>query len=215
MTRPSQARWRTTERNISESPSSPLDDSTPDLIRRTHAGDDEAREALYSRYLPRMNRWARGRLPPRARCMLETGDLVQSTLLKSTRCLASFDPGHAGSFPAYLRKAMLNIIRDEARKAYSLPEVAPLDGSEIDPVPSPLDDAVGQDLADRYDQAVRRLTEADQAALFLKVEMGLSYAEIAVALNRSSADAARMATRRAVVRLAKEMNHADRQASGR
>jgi RNA polymerase sigma-70 factor (ECF subfamily) len=155
-----------------------------------------------------MERWASGRLPRRARCLLETGDLVQATLLKTTRRLARFEPRHAGSFPAYLRKSLLNLIRDESRKLERRPDLVPLDGTEIDPTASPLDHAVGRDLTDRYEAAFGRLSDQEQATLFLKIEMDLSFDDIAVALDKPSADAARMAARRALIHLAREMDHA-------
>ena len=44
-------------------------------------------------------------------------------------------------------------------------------------------------------------------AVIARVEMGLGYAEIARHLDKPSADAARMAVSRALVRLAREMGH--------
>ena len=34
-----------------------------DLLRRAQAGDEQARDELLARYLPRLERWASGRLP--------------------------------------------------------------------------------------------------------------------------------------------------------
>src|SRR5689334_16083378 len=53
---------------------------TQELLRLAKAGDPQALDALMSRYLPRLQRWASGRLPPWARSLLDTSDLVQETL---------------------------------------------------------------------------------------------------------------------------------------
>jgi len=203
----SQRRWRTPGNDIREPPYRDSDPTTPDLILRVREGDDEALEALFARYLPRMQRWASGRLPPGVRPMVETGDLVQSTFLKTSSRISRFEPRHPGSFPAYLRKTMLNLIRDAARRAHSLPDLKPLAGDERDSAPTPLDVVVGSELFERYETAFARLSQPDQAAIFLRIELDLSFSEIALALDKPSEDAARMATRRAVIRLAREMKH--------
>jgi len=208
MATPSQPGWRSPGRTPQPPPPG-LDDSTTELIVRAKGGETAAAEVLYGRYLPRMLRWATGRLPGCARGAMDTGDVVQATLLRTLRRLATFEPRHAGAFPAYLRRSMLNLIRDEVRKLGCRPESAPLSGEEVTPLPSPLEDAVGQELVDRYDAAIQQLSETDQALLFLKVELGFGFEDIAVVLDRPSADAARMATRRALLRLARGMDRGD------
>jgi RNA polymerase sigma-70 factor (ECF subfamily) len=52
------------------------------------------------------------------------------------------------------------------------------------------------------------LTEGERQAVVLRVELGLSYEEIAGQLEKPSADAARMAVTRAIARLAAEMRRA-------
>ena len=83
-----------------------------------------------------------------------------------------------------------------------------LDGSEPDPSPTPLEESIGRDLASRYEAALLRLSDRDRAVLFLKIEMDMDDGEIADALDKPSADAARMAVHRAGIRLAREMQHA-------
>ena len=53
------------------------------LVRRAHDGDQAAVNELFARYLPRLQRWAHGRLPSWARGSLDTHDLVQTP---SCRC---------------------------------------------------------------------------------------------------------------------------------
>jgi RNA polymerase sigma-70 factor (ECF subfamily) len=182
--------------------------STRNLIERAQTGDERALDEILARYLPRLMRWATGRLPGGARDIVDTDDLVQDSLIKVIRALGSFQARHAGAFPAYLRKAVLNRLRDEARRAARRPGAAALDGTELDPAPSPLEDAIGRDLMERYEAALQELDEHDRSVLFLRIEMGMNYPEIADALNKPTADAARMAVNRAGIRLARNMSDA-------
>jgi len=188
----------------------PLQGSTLNLLNRAQTGDTEAVETLCARYLPRLYRWATGRLPYRARGIVDTGDLAQETLLRTVHRLGDFQPRHVGAFSAYLRKAILNRIRDEVRKTASRPELSPLDGTEEDPSPSPLERTIGRDLMERYDSAFIRLKEDDRAAIFLRMELEMGHDDVADALDKPSADVARKAVNRALVRLAKEMSVASR-----
>jgi RNA polymerase sigma-70 factor (ECF subfamily) len=43
------------------------------------------------RYLPRLRRWATGRLPPAARGLLDTEDIVQETIVKTIRNIDHID----------------------------------------------------------------------------------------------------------------------------
>ena len=104
-----------------------------------------------------------------------------------------------------MRRAIYNRIKDEIRKYRIRPTPTELDDQAKHPGPSPFEDAVGNELAERYEAAFERLKEEDQDAIFLRIELDLSYQEIAVALSKPSANAARMAVSRALLRLAEEM----------
>jgi RNA polymerase sigma-70 factor (ECF subfamily) len=183
----------------------PAHEETLDLLRRAQGGDRRALELLSERCMPRMRRWATGRLPGAARGVLDTDDLVQDTFVKAVRNLNTFEPRHEGAFQLYLRQAILNRIRDVARQVARRPEHFQLDGNERARQPSPLDHVVGRDVMDRYEAALDGLSEADQALVVLRLEMDYGYAEIAEAVGKPSANAARMAVSRAIVRLAEEM----------
>src|SRR5215468_8672697 len=60
---------------------------TNDLLREAKRGNAAALDALMSRYLPRLHRWACGRLPVHARSLLDTSDLVQETMLKTLQLI--------------------------------------------------------------------------------------------------------------------------------
>ncbi len=180
-------------------------DNTLVLLRRAQSGDGAAMERLCARCMPRLRRWASGRLPVAARGLLDTDDLVQETIVRSIQRLDRFEPRHEGAFQAYLRQAVQNRIRDEARRVGRRPASFELDGNEVDPQPSPFEVTVGRELAARYEAAYTRLGPDDQEAIFLRLEMNYDYQEIAAALDKPSANAARMAVSRGLVRLAREM----------
>ncbi len=74
-----------------------------------------------------------------------------------------------------------------------------------------MEQAVGQELLERYDAALERLNDRDREAIVARVEMGLSWSEVADAIGKNSAESAQMTVSRALVRMAREMSH-DRRA---
>ena len=54
-----------------------------------------------------------------------------------------------------------------------------------------------------------RLRDTDREAIIARVELRYSYQELAVALGKPSADAARVAVARAVYRLAREITNVE------
>lgn len=183
-------------------------ESTRSLIERHRSGDPEALDRLFCRYLPALRRWASHRLPQWARDVADTQDLVQETLLQTFNRMDVFEPAHEGAFQAYVRQALLNRIRDEIRKSGRRPGCGALDSQQGYDSPSPLEEAIGREAADRYEQALAALKPEEREAVIIRVELGFSYDEMAVALNKPSPDAARMAAQRALLHLAQEMGRA-------
>jgi RNA polymerase sigma factor (sigma-70 family) len=182
-------------------------DSTFDLVERAKAGDREALDRLFARHLPLLRRWARGRLPRWTRDLMDTDDLVQETVLRAVKRIQAFESRHEGALQAFLRQAIINRIRDEIRRTGRSPKIDELDEDQSDHQASPLDEAIGTEAVGRYEAALARLRPEDREAIVARVELERSYAEIAQALGKPSADAARMAVSRALVRLAEEMDH--------
>jgi RNA polymerase sigma-70 factor (ECF subfamily) len=183
-------------------------ESSFDLLARAHDGDAEALNELCSRYLPRLERWAHGRLPAWARDALDTHDLVQDTLAQVFQKIPAFEPRHEGSFPAYVHLALRNRLLDAIRRAQRRPTPEALDPSRPDRGPSPLEAAIGQQTLEHYEEALQRLKIDDQAVVVLRIELGYTDKEIAEELGKPSTPAAHMAAKRALVRLAKEMSRA-------
>jgi RNA polymerase sigma factor (sigma-70 family) len=180
--------------------------STIDLLERFKQGDDEAVRLLIERSLPPLKRWARGRLPQWARGTAETQDLVQDAIIRALPRLKTFEARHPGALQASLRQAIANHIRDEIRRVNTRPAATELRESHADAGPSPLEQAIGQQGLERYEAALKTLRPADREAIIARIELQQSYEEVAIALGKPSADAARMAVTRAVKALILAMN---------
>jgi RNA polymerase sigma-70 factor, ECF subfamily len=181
--------------------------STVDLLIQARGGDPRASDLLFQRIVPVLRRWARGRLPAHARELCETDDLVQDTLAAALRNLDEFEPRHPGSLLAYLRLGLMNRMRDEVRRARRRGAPVELPADCPDYGLSPLEQVLGRAELRRYEQALRRLRTEHREAILWRIEGQCSYEELAVALGKPSANAARVAVRRALMRLAKEMSH--------
>jgi RNA polymerase sigma-70 factor (ECF subfamily) len=182
-------------------------DSTIRLLERARDGDAEALNALFARYAAPLRRWASGRLPRWARDAADTQDLVQDTLLQTFKRIEDFEPRREGALQAYLRQALMNRIRDALRRFGRRGTSSALDSGIVDESPSPVEEAIGRQIADRYERALARLRPEDREAIVARVELACTYEELAIALGKPSADAARKAAQQALVRLAAEMKH--------
>jgi RNA polymerase sigma-70 factor, ECF subfamily len=177
------------------------DEPTIELVARAQEGDRPAVEALLQRSVPQLKRWAHGKLPAAARNTLDTGDLVQETVLHVLRRLDTFQPRHVGAMQAYLRQSVLNRIRDEVRRIGRHPTPCELPDDMPSEEPSPLEQAVTAEAVSRYYQALSRLTHRDRELVVARIEAQWSYDEIAKHFNMPTPDAARMAVSRALRRL--------------
>lgn len=183
-------------------------DKTYRLLERARDGDTEALNDLFTRHIPILRRWASGRLPRWARDITDTEDLVQETVFQTFKRVEAFEPRGEGALQAYLRQALMNRVRNEFRRKGRRPSAEPLEGM-AEQVPgdetSPLEAAARQEQLERFDAALSRLTEQERELIVARVEMGLTYEEMAEALGKPSWNAARMATARALLRLAEAL----------
>ena len=193
---------------MSDSPGASGLDSTARLLDLIRDGDEDARNRLVARFLPLLQRWATGRLPAKARTMVDTNDLVQVTLLRALGRVEEFESKREGAFLAYLRQILLNQIKDQLRQVQRLPEHVEI--KDGDPIAaegvSPLEKVVGRDVLERYDRALERLSPDQSEAVILRLEMGYTYEEIAEATGSPSWNAARMKVKRALLQLAEVMD---------
>ena len=177
------------------------DEPTIELVVRAREGDRLAVEALLQRSIPSLRRFAHGRLPAAARGSLDTGDLVQETVLHVLRRLDTFEPRHVGAMQAYLRQSVINRIRDEVRRIGRHPTPVDLPDDLASEIPSPLEEAVRAEAYDRYRAVLMQLSPRDREMIVARIEAQWNLGEIAQRFNMRTVDGARMAVTRALRRL--------------
>jgi RNA polymerase sigma-70 factor (ECF subfamily) len=175
--------------------------TTRRLLARARGGDRVALDALFGRLVPPLQRWARGRLPGWARSGADTSDIVQEALLSTLGKIEGFDAARKHGLRAYLQQAIRNRICDAVRRSGRHPIVG-IEGVELVSKQSPLEDAIGEENASRYREALARLEADEQELIVGRIELGYGYEQLALATGRPSPDAARMAVKRALLRLA-------------
>lgn len=174
----------------------------PGSWRRTDPG---ALARVVAHLLPRLHRWAHGRLPPWSRSALDTHDVVHDVLVRALARLDAFQPQGRRALAAYLREAVHNRIRDEHRRKRRRGIEDPLPDHLTDGGPTPLEHAIAEETDLRYRTALARLSRRDRELIVAHVELGYSHAQLGCMTGRSP-NAARMALCRALDRLAAEMD---------
>jgi len=153
------------------------------LLRAYAEGDDEAFAQLFQRNYDRVCRLA-------YRYTGSTTDaeaLAQSVFLKVMRAAADFVP--RARFTIWLFRVTANECLSHIRKVRREPTVMPTDDAVEPPgrsQPDPVEEAQRQELAREVRRAVVALPERQRLAVILARYEGLSYAEIAEALETSA-----------------------------
>jgi RNA polymerase sigma-70 factor (ECF subfamily) len=167
-------------------------DSSVDLLLKAQAGDEEARNDLLGRYLPRLERWASGRLPLGVPTMLDTGDIVQEAVINALPCLNTLEVRTEKAFEAYLKRAIRNRIIDVYRRPRRQ-KVEP--GTDLAARgPNQFDLVIGAEALERYEDALESLKEHDPQIIVMHVEIGFDNSEIAAEIGKNACQERRMAT---------------------
>ena len=181
-----------------------------ELLARARAGDQRALSALFGRHATSLRKWARGRLPRFARAMTDTADVVQDVLMQTFRRLDLFEDRGKGTLQAYLRRAVVNRINDEIRRIGRRP-VADLEEEAADlpaAIASPLEGLLSSEEEELYKRALAQLSDDERILVVGRFELGYSFEQLALISDRPSPDAARMALRRAVLKMAERLSSA-------
>jgi len=179
--------------------------STSVLIARARGGDRDAQTELFGRYLAVLKHFAHGRIPQRLRGMYDTEDVVHEALVRALKRLEKFEPKREGSFLAYLKVIVNNMIKDLGRKASRTPYEGQLHDDIPGPSPDPLDEAVTHEDVELYGRALARLSPEQRQAVVHKIEKGWAYADIAGLIGCPTPNAARMVVHRGLARITSEM----------
>ncbi len=163
---------------------------------------------LSDRYAFHFERWAEGRTPIWARGAFDTHDMVRQTLIDVARTMEHVDPGRDDALLARVRRALYDNVLDRVRAARDEVSAATrhLDAS-LSPELSLHDPALGADLLERYEAALKRLPPLDREAVIARAELGLPWSDVTDILEKPGVAAARITVSRALVRLAREMSH--------
>jgi DNA-directed RNA polymerase specialized sigma24 family protein len=173
------------------------EESTVALITRFRSGDRHVLDTLRSRYLAPFRRWAQCHTPAWARDSLHIEPLVERSLKKSLdgKDQESSAPAR---FQTLLRRKILDDLDDELHHRKP-PSIASAQSQ-----PSALEKAIGRKAYDRYESALRKLSDEDREAIIARIELDFPYSKVAEVLG-TSIDEAREAVIHALLRLVKEM----------
>jgi RNA polymerase sigma factor (sigma-70 family) len=171
------------------------DEPTIELVVRARQGDDDAVEAILQRCLPKLRRWAHGRLPSAARAYMDTGDLVQETALHVLGRLDNFEVRHVGAMQAYLRASVINAIRDAVRRIGRSPGAVELPEDLRSREASPLEAAIRGETYQRYREALAKLRPRDRELIISRVDLQWTTTEIAEHFALTEETARRVVTR--------------------
>ncbi|MFN2445293.1 MAG: RNA polymerase sigma factor [Vicinamibacterales bacterium] len=180
------------------------DTSSARALERAKNGEVRAIDHLLARCLPQLRRWAHGRLPRWTRAMADTSDIVQDAVLHTLRKLPTLDLRGRRALAAYLRQAVQNRIRDEHRRFARRGTHEEVSAERVDWAPSPLDRVITAETTRRYRAGLARLSPEDCELIVGHVELDYSHEQLGCMSGRS-ANAARMALRRAIGKLAQHM----------
>jgi len=180
-------------------------ESTIDLLVSAQQGSQDAKARLIVRAAPRLKASVHGRLPVAARAYQDTDDLVQEALLQTLRRLKQFRPEHSGAVPAYLRRAAMNRVNDEARRIRRRPRAVELDDRVPSQQPDPFEQATKSETRRRLRQALADLRAKDRKLLVIHATEQGSLSDLAKTMGLPSAAATGMALSRAERRLKTHM----------
>jgi len=140
-----------------------------------------------------------------ARDLVDTEDVVHETFRRALNNLDRFVPRREGAFFSYLCRGVVNQIRDQVRRVTQQGVHTDLPEEFADERLSALDLLIWDELLGAYEAAFEQLTEKQREAFTMRIELGLTYREIAETLGSPSPDAVRGHVARALVRLAQLM----------
>lgn len=157
------------------------EDDARDLVRRLKAGDERAFEELVAEYRERVHRIAWRFL----RDDEGAEDVAQEAFVKVYKNIGRFE--ERSSLYTWIYRITVNLAlnrlkRDRFRQMVPLGDVVP---SDPRPEADPARLAIGSEIAERIDEAMRTLPEKQRAVFTLKFYEGLSHKEIAAIVGCS------------------------------
>jgi RNA polymerase sigma-70 factor, ECF subfamily len=180
-----------------------------ELVARACVGDRNAQESVLSHCVVPLSRFANALLPLHVRGSADAQDVVQDVLANATARLPHISCDGEADLLSYLLRSVRHRVVDVIRRTARRPQTTEL----LYDVPagdaSPLELAMrAQDQA-RLREALGRLPALDRQAVLLRLREH-SYEAIAARIGSPNGNAARVRVRRAVDRLAKQIERSGR-----
>jgi RNA polymerase sigma-70 factor (ECF subfamily) len=190
---------------------------TLDLIQRAQNGDRDALGRVLARYSDRVRRIVRARLGKRLRRLVDSGDIVQETLLVAVRKWSDYDVPDEASVINLLARIAQHQITDWADKANSQKRNLDLQvsmesndsqtsGLAFDPPDSEtrqIDRQIRRERQEMVDDCLAELREDYRELILQRDFAGNSWKQVAELTGRPSENAARMAYGKALYELTK------------
>jgi RNA polymerase sigma-70 factor (ECF subfamily) len=188
------------------------------LVRGAQAGDRQALDDLFSRYLPKVRRIVALRIGCAMKDFAVYEDLVQESLLRAFAKLDQFKEIAEGTFYNWISSCVASAINLEFRKlgaqrrgggkVKALGELgdAGLTASIFSsPEPGPRTRASTKELEEKVEEAILDLKSHHREVIILRHLCGMESEEIAGVLGFSSAATARKVLERAMTELKKKL----------
>jgi RNA polymerase sigma-70 factor (ECF subfamily) len=183
----------------------PQDVRLSDLVERMRAGDAVAVHQFFEAVAPWLRRVARRSLSPSLRRVVDTEDVVSSTIRRAFEASHRVRLASEAGALAWLATIVRNRVRTLARRVTgpggrpytALPEPGLPDPAAVHPEQV----AVHAEELARFHAALADLSPDERECVLLHDLKGLSHAEVAECLGRPGADAARKLHDRALARL--------------
>ncbi len=193
----------------------PENNQTVELLHRWHAGDRGALDTLIERDLPWIRNYVASRLGPLLRARGETQDYVQEAMIEVLRYGPRFVMADKARFRSLLARIIENMLRDKhdwyTAKRRAIQKERPIPSDSIldldrprQSVTRPSQAAGRRERESWVRLALEFLDPDDRKVILLRQWDGLSFAEIGERIGLSE-DAARMRLKRALPKLAKQV----------
>ncbi|MBB3205839.1 RNA polymerase sigma-70 factor (ECF subfamily) [Rhodopirellula rubra] len=195
------------------------------LLQLARNGDAESLETLLASYIGYLKVLSHSQLDPRVRGRLSASDLVQESLLEAHRDFTKFAGTTTAEFTGWLRKILVNnaaravethllAAKRDYRREYSLDllrQAADESHARLNSMTAvhrrgPASEAEHQEDLTVLSNAIEKLSTEYREVIVLRHVEGLTFADIAIRMNRS-AGASRMLWMRAIEKLREAMSN--------
>lgn len=186
---------------------------TAGLLELAKAGDLGAQAELINLYTGKLRSLILFRARPGspARWQGDTEDFLQEVRMRALAGLHSFEYRGIGSFWLWIRQIAIHCISDSANKKAARSNIRTImPESQEEPPASqvaPYEGLIKKEQIILFDRALSLVPEMDRQLLTLRLELNLPFQAIAEECGFSSDSAARIAYKRALLRLVKLINY--------